>query len=259
MEEGRNKNFLERFLGIFTDVRPGEGRTALWLTLNVFLILTAYYILKPVREALILSSEGAEIKSYASAGQALLLLVAVPLYAALASRFTRRKLINTVTIFFVACLVLFYVLAPYQGKIHLGVVFFLWMGIFNLMVVAQFWSFANDIYTILEGKRLFVIVAFGQSAGAVFGSFITKQLIEPLGVYQLMLVAGGILILALLITNWVDHEEKDRLKLVAAKRAAQADEPIGKGGAFRLVLSNKYLLMIAFMMLLLNLVNTTGE
>jgi ATP:ADP antiporter, AAA family len=259
MDEGHKKGFLERFLGIFTEVRPGEGRTAISLTLNVFLILTAYYILKPVREALILSSEGAEIKSYASAGQALLLLAAVPLYGALASRFSRRKLINSVTIFFVACLVVFYVLAPYQAKLHLGVVFFLWMGIFNLMVVAQFWSFANDIYTLQEGKRLFVIVAFGQSAGAVFGSFITKQLIEPLGVYQLMLVAGGILILALMITNWVDHEEKDRLKLVAAKRAAQADEPIGKGGAFRLVLANKYLLMIAFMMLLLNLVNTTGE
>lgn len=259
MAEGDKKNFLERFLAIFTEVKAGEAQTAISLTLNVFLILTAYYILKPVREALILSSEGAEVKSYASAGQAILLLGAVPLYAALASRVSRRKLINSVTLFFVACLVIFYVLAPYQSTLHLGVVFFLWMGIFNLMVVAQFWSFANDVYTVQEGKRLFVIVAFGQSAGAVFGSFITKQLIEPVGIYQLMLVAGGILILALLITNWVDHREQDRQKLVAAAKAAQAEKPIGKEGAFKLVLTNKYLLMIAFMMLLLNLVNTTGE
>ena len=73
---------LERLLNLFTEVRKGEAASALLLALNIFLILTAYYILKPVREALILSgSGGAEIKSYVAAGQTLLLLGAVPLYA----------------------------------------------------------------------------------------------------------------------------------------------------------------------------------
>ncbi len=87
-----SKNPLERLLGLFADVRSGEGATVLLLALNVFLLLLAYYIIKPVREALILAGGGAEVKSYAAAGQAILLLGAVPLYAALASRLPRRRL-----------------------------------------------------------------------------------------------------------------------------------------------------------------------
>jgi ATP/ADP translocase len=87
---------LEGFLNIFTEVRRGEAASALLLALNIFLILTAYYVLKPVREALILAGGGAEIKSYAAAGQALLLLAAVPLYGWLASRVPRQVLINGV-------------------------------------------------------------------------------------------------------------------------------------------------------------------
>jgi AAA family ATP:ADP antiporter len=78
------KSPLERLLGLFTEVKGGEGLTVLLLALNIFLILSAYYVIKPVREALILSGDGAEVKSYASAGQALLLLGAVPLYGWLA-------------------------------------------------------------------------------------------------------------------------------------------------------------------------------
>lgn len=266
------KSPLERFLGLFTEVHDGEGSIALLLTLNVFLILTAYYIIKPVREALILVGGGAEIKSYASAGQAILLLGAVPVYAMLASRLPRRRLINLVTLFFTACLVLFYILAQFQ--VPLGVIFYLWVGIFNLMVIAQFWSFANDIYTEEEGKRLFAIIAFGASSGAVFGSFIAGRLIGPLGVYQLLLVGAGILGLSLLLTNLIDRRERltkldgiNRIhKIKENKNPANlvnpvysAEEPIGKGGAFQLVMKNKYLLLIAFLMLFLNWVNTTGE
>ena len=86
---------LERFLRVFTDVRQGEGVQLLLLTLNVFLILTAYYVMKPVREALILDQPGgAELKSYAYAAQALLLVVLVPIYGSLATRLPRRRLIN---------------------------------------------------------------------------------------------------------------------------------------------------------------------
>ena len=249
-------NPLERALNIFTEVRRGEAASALMLALNIFLILTAYYILKPVREALILSGAGgAEIKSYAAAGQALLLLGAVPLYAKLASRYDRRALINRVTWFFAACLVAFYALALAGAPI--AIVFYLWVGIFNLMVPAQFWAFANDIYTPEAGKRLFVIVAFGASAGAVFGSFVTGRLIEPLGVYQLLLVSGGVLLTSLVLTNLVESRERDP----SASRASTAkpEEPLGKTGAFQLVLQNRYLLLIALLMLCLNWVNTTGE
>jgi AAA family ATP:ADP antiporter len=250
---------LDRFLNVFTEVRRGEAVAALLLALNIFLILTAYYVLKPVREALILAGGGAEIKSYAAAGQALLLLAAVPFYGWLASRVPRRVLINGVTLFFAGCLLVFYGLA--QLHIPLGVVFFLWVGIFNLMVPAQFWAFANDLYTPEAGKRLFVIVAFGASLGAVFGSWLDSRLIAPLGIYQLMLVAAGILALSLLITNGVDSRERARRRAAAAAAAASAveDEPLKEGGAFAMVFRTRYLLLIALLMLVLNWVNTTGE
>jgi AAA family ATP:ADP antiporter len=247
---------LERVLNLFTEVRRGEAGSALLLALNIFLILTAYYILKPVREALILSGAGgAEIKSYVAAGQALLLLGAVPLYAWLASRHGRRALINRVTWFFAGCLVVFYVLAHAGAPI--AIVFYLWVGIFNLMVPAQFWAFANDVYTPETGKRLFVIVAFGASSGAVFGSYVAGQLIEPLGVYQLMLVSGAVLLSSLVLTHMVDSREGS--PKTAGGSTGPPEEPFGKAGAFQLVMNSRYLLLLALLMLLLNWVNTTGE
>ena len=247
---------VERALNLFTEVRRGEAASALLLALNIFLILTAYYILKPVREALILSgSGGAEIKSYVAAGQALLLLGAVPLYAWFAGRHDRRALINRVTVFFAGCLVAFYFLAIAGAPV--AIAFYLWVGIFNLMVPAQFWAFANDIYTPETGKRLFVIVAFGASAGAVFGSFIAGHLIEPVGIYQLLLVSAGVLLASLVFTNYIDSRE--RRPATSAQTGTKEDDPLGKSGAFQLVLKNRYLLLIALLMLFLNWVNTTGE
>ncbi len=256
MLENRSKSYLERFLNIFTEVKSGEGVSALLLFVNLFLLLTSYYIIKPVREALILAGGGAEVKSYAAAGQAILLLGVVPLYGWLASRFPRKPLINIVTLFFTGCLVVFYILA--QFNVPLGVVFYLWVGIFNLMVIAQFWSFANDLYTPEDGKRIFVIVAFGASSGAVFGSYITGRLIGVLGVYQLLLLSGALLLISLLLTNLVDKRQKDAVVLNSETKH-DIVEPLKKGNGFGLVLKNRYLLLIAFLLLFLNWVNTTGE
>ena len=262
------RNWIEKFLGLFTEVRGGEGGMVLLLTLNVFLILTSYYIIKPVREALILNAPGgAEWKAYASAGQALLLLGAVPAYGWVASRVPRRTLINTVTIFFASNLVLFFLLINVigQGGLALGLGFFLWVGIFNLMVPAQFWSFANDVYTVDQGKRLFAIVAFGASLGAVLGSVITDVLIEPIGLNQLLLVSCGLLLVALVITNVVESRRPDGDGRDVDPRPDTRPEPepdtealTGDGG-FTLVMKHRYLLLIALLMLLLNWVNTTGE
>ena len=283
------RGLLDKFLNIFTDVRGGEGLTALLLFANVFLLLGAYYLLKTVREPLILVPKGggAEIKSYASAGIAVLLLILVPIYGAIASRVSRVKLINGVTLFFMACLVVFFFWAQAVGVpgtlsvkgepptadtsqwLPLGVAFFIWVGIFNLMIIAQFWAFANDLYTVKQGKRLFALVALGASLGAIAGSFAAKGLIDRIGLYPPMALAAVILALCMFLTNLAHQREKRRhAGLVSsgvapregedAQRAA-ADAPIiGKSG-FALVLADRYLLLIALMMLLLNLVNTTGE
>jgi len=255
MEPGdRPRGPLERFLGLFAEVRAGEGATVLLLALNVFLLLTTYYLIKPVREALILEGGGAELKAYTTAGQAFLLLFAVPAYARLASHFPRRTLIDVVTVFFAACLVGFWLLAK-AGIPYLGVAFFLWVGIFNLMVIAQFWSFANDVYTPERGKRLFAIVAFGASFGAVAGSWVANRLIRAVGVEEMLVVSAALLLVSLLLTHAVDDRERG-----AARGGAPAPvEPLAAGGAFRLVTGSRYLLLIAILMALLNWVNTTGE
>ena len=249
------RNALDRFLLLFADVRAGEGLTAILLTLNLFLLLTAYLIIKTVREALILSEGGAEIKSYAAAGQALLLLVIVPAYGYLASKVNRIRLINWVTLFFISNLVAFYVLG--QFRLPLGVPFFLWVGIFNLFVIAQFWSFANDIYTEEQGKRLFAIVAFGGSLGATLGPKVASWLFAPFGAYRLMLVTAALLAASVIFPNVVNKREKARSGV--GKKAAEADRPLGKEGAFKLVIGKRYFFLIAVLMVALNLVNTTGE
>ncbi|HTN49912.1 MAG TPA: MFS transporter [Burkholderiaceae bacterium] len=247
---------LERFLRLFTDVRGGEGTQLLLLTLNAFLILAAYYVVKPVRQALILEQPGgAELQSYAYAAQAVLLLILVPLYGALATRLPRRRLINVVTLFFIAWLPAFYLLA--EARAPIGLVFFLWIGVFSLMVIAQFWAYANDIYTPEAGKRLFAVIAFGASSGAVFGAWISRHLIRLIGVSPLLLAAAAILALSLVLFNFID------LRRAPARQRAvhgrKPDVPIGDGNAFALVLRGRYLLLMALLILLLNWVNSAGE
>jgi len=247
---------LDRLLSLFADVRRGEGGRLLLLTFNVFLILTAYYVMKPVREALILAQPGgAEIKSYSMALQAVLLVAIVPAYGALAGRLSRRRLINSVTAFFVACLPVFYLAA--EARWQVGVPFFLWIGIFSLMVIAQFWAYANDLYSPDAGKRLFAVIAFGASSGAVFGSWISGHLIGELGVHAMLLVAAVILAASLMLFNLIDARERDQR--VIGRGATDEQAPIGDGNAFALVLRNRYLLLVAALVLLLNWVNATGE
>ncbi len=269
------KSGLERALGIVTDVKAGEGLTALLLTLNVFLLLTAYYVIKPVREGLILAMKsGAENKSYLSAAVAIALLVAVPVYARVANRVAKNRLVVGVTLFFASHLVIFWVLSKIPAvEKELGLVFFVWVGIFNMMVVAQFWAFANDLYTQEQGKRLFALVGIGGSLGAALGAYITNFLKDTigLGVYELLLVAGGLLGGCAFLTQ-VAHarEQKESPANAARKKEAKAeagdpgakagdDDAQKKDGPFALVFKSKYLVYLALFSLVFTFVNTNGE
>src|SRR5262249_21315251 len=155
-------------------------------TANVFVLLSAYYLLKIVREPLILTGGGAEVKTYAAAGQALLLVPFLKAYGWLGARWGRMALVAGGTAVFVACLVVFFLLG--EAGVPLGVPFYLWVGIFNFSMVAQFWSFANDVYTAGEGKRLFPLLGAGSSIGAIAGARLAKALFRFFGPYPLMLV-----------------------------------------------------------------------
>lgn len=250
------KGPLERVLSLFTDIRAGEGLTAMLLAVNVFTLLASYYVLKTIREPLILVQGGAEIKSYSAAGQAALLLLVLPLYGALAARVNRLRLITIVTLFFIANLAVFYMLG--QSGAQVGVAFYIWVGIFNVFVLAQFWGFANDVYTEEEGKRLFPIVAVGSNLGAWVGAMAAESLFGSLAPesapYNMMLIAAAGLGLSLLVTAAVSRREG-----ASAKAKADAEKPLGKEGGFKLVFSQRYLFLIAMLILILNLVNTVGE
>jgi AAA family ATP:ADP antiporter len=247
------KNSFEKLLSLFSDISAGEGGTVLLLTLNAFIMMALYYILKPVREGLILSGFGAVIKSYSSATQALLFIAVVPAYGAFAARVSRVWLLSGMTLFFISNLVLF-IIALGAG-LNIGIVYFIWLGIFNFMIVSQFWAFANDVYSEDQGKRLFPVIGIGASAGAVAGSVLTASVFERMSNATLMTLAGGLLFAFILIIVWVNGREST----ADASEAAKAEQTLSKEGGFSLVVKNRYLLLIALHVLILNLVNTVGE
>src|SRR5882757_8904882 len=230
---------LERFLAHLADVRGGEGGGVLLLALNLFLLLGAYYMLKTVREVLILSQGGAEVKSYSAAGQAILLLVIVPLFGALASRVSRVSLVTGVTLFFVSNLAIFAVL----GKLGYreGVPYFLWVGVFNVMATAQLWAFANDLYTRPQGERLFPIVGLGSSLGAWLGAVAAREMIHSAGPYGLMTVAGLLLICCAALTWWINRRHVRNSEPQIQK---EAEKPLGKEGGLQLIFRDRYLILI---------------
>ena len=242
-----------RLFSVFAEVRPGEAATVVLLAANVFCLLALYYVLKTVREALILTESGAEVKSYAAAGQALLLLVVVPAYGAVASRVNRMWLVGGVTLFFASHLVVFYALGVM--RVPVGVPFFLWLGIFNLVVVAQFWAFANDLYSREGGKRLFPLIGLGSALGAWLGAQFASTLFAALGPYRLLLVAAAGLVVCVLLTLWVHEREKGK----TGHAAGEAERPLGREGGFQLIFRDRYLLLIELLLVVVNVVNTVGE
>ena len=268
MAKKENKSLLEKLLGLFAEVKAGEGLLAIIMTLNIFLVLNAYYVLKPIRDSLITNAvlfgiTGDELAAYLQAVMAFLLLFVVRGYGQLASRVNRIKLLNLTTSFVVACVLLFYVLLRIL-KIDgagIAIAYFVWLGIINVFIIAQFWSYANDIYTEKQGKRLFAIIAIGQATGAIFGSWLSKTY----GVkYTFVLLFSAAVVLAFcqILYNVINKRVADHgTGAVEEEETAtnQVEEPLSKDGGFQLVLRSKYLLYIALMILVANLVNTTGE
>ena len=164
---GSPYNLGYRFLRLFADIRPGEAPKALLLALNVFLLLLAYYILKPLRESLLLvDKDSAVVKSCLGGAQAVLFVFVIKGFSRLASKVPRHVLITWTTSFFISNLVVFFFL--HRGGMAIkpmGILFFVWVGIFNYFVIAQFWGFANDLYSDEVGKRTFPARRPGRDPG----------------------------------------------------------------------------------------------
>ena len=247
------KSWLDRSLSVFTEVRAGEGVSALLLAANGFYLLAFYSVLKIVRDALILSESGPVAASYASAGQALLMLGFVPAYSVFASRVNRVWLVCGVTLFFGSTFLLFAVIG--LSGVRIGIAFYLWVGVFSMAIVAQFWAFANDLYSADRGKRLFPILGMGANLGAFVGAAFASVVFGGFGAYSLMLLAAAGLLVPVGLTIWVSRREQ---RVSDDVPRGQAEQPVGGPGGFELVRTDRYLLLIALLVLVFSLVNTLG-
>jgi AAA family ATP:ADP antiporter len=184
----------------------------------------------------------------------------IGLYARFVGRWPRRVLIHRTTLFLMSNMVVFWLLQPNFFVAHLpgtGVAFYLWVGMFGVFVVAQFWAFAADFYTEERGRRLLPFVAVGATSGAVVGSFLAERLVawRLVGVENLLPAALVPLGIALWLTHRVEADSPD-----GTLPAPGPELPSGRPrGAVALVLSTSLLLVVAVVTLLLNWVNTNGE
>jgi len=244
---------VERFLAVFTALRAGEGKAVVLFFAYAFLLMVTYYVLKTLREPLLLVGGSAELKSYAYAAVAAVLLVLVPFYSAFFRRTEPRQLVRYVTLFFVANLVLFASL--HRAGVDVGFAYYVWVGVFGVMIVAQFWAHAARSFNVESGQRLFPVIMAGASVGGLVGPRLTGAVFPVIGSEGLLLLAIGLLLATLVLVErtWAAVPSEAR----NADPAARAT-PSALGG-FSLVLRDRYLLLLAVLAVLLNCVNTTGE
>ena len=233
-------------------VEPGEIRALSWSFLYFFVLLCAYYIVRPMRDEMGILG-GVENLQWLFTGTLLAMTAAVPLFGWVSSRFPRRQFLPYVYFFFILCLLLFYSLMG--GHIAEHVVaraFFIWASVFNLFVVSVFWSFMNDLFSNAQAKRLFGFIAAGGTVGALTGPALTTLLVQPLGARNLLLVSAVLLSIAIVcimqLSSWAQRQSG------SDERASpeSADKPMGGGiwHGIQLVIQSPYLVGICFLMLL---------
>lgn len=204
---------------------PAERGAALWSFAYFFMLLAGYYVLRPLRDQMGIAG-GVKALPWMFTATFVTLLVVQPLYGALVAKAPRQRFIPVVYHFFVANLVLFWLLLSFKvAPVAVARVFFVWVSVFNLFAVTVFWSFMADIFTSEQGKRLFGFIGAGGTAGALLGPSLSVALSVPLGPANLLLVAAGLLEVAVLCVR--------RLERAAGpeQHARSGEQKIG-GGAF---------------------------
>ncbi len=221
----------------------GESPPLLWSFLYFFCLLSGYYVLRPVREAMGASSDiaavfpPAMIEFFAARGVALkdltlqvlftctflIMLALQPVYGWLVSRYPRRVFLPVVYGFFIATLLLFYA-AFHGGMPGRGMAFFLWLTVFNLFAVAVFWSFMADVYDNVEARRYYGYIGAAGTLGAIFGPVLTRTLVERIGIANLMLVSAVFLMLCIVCLLRL---RRHAVRREAERNLASGEVPMG--------------------------------
>ena len=255
-------------LAPIVDVRRGEVVPMFTSALWIFLALTAYYIIKPIRGTVLQDVITVDNKPRALLATTIFIGFFVYVYGKIVPRVTRQRLIIATFLAFIGCLCAFAIVMPLGGTL-VGYLFYVWVSTFNLMVVSQFWSLAADVWSKEEGSRLFGFIGVGAVGGGIFGTVVVSGFAKTLDTYQMLFLAAGILGVCLLLALYIlrfgaqrgrKNESTAASQGAGAKAAAmpgKSDDEVSN--PFVLVFTSPYLRLIAVMMLIVNLVNTSNE
>lgn len=180
-------------------VQAGEWPAVALSFLYFFCVLAAYYVIRPLREQLAAAVGSTQLPWFYAATFISTLLLS-PLFGALVARWPRRLVVPVVYVFFIACLVGFVPLFAWPQLLSpkaLGMLFFVWVSVFNLFVVSVFWSFMSDIWSSEQARRLFPVIAVAGTLGAIAGPTLTRSLVGVIGVAPLLVVSALLLCMAL--------------------------------------------------------------
>jgi AAA family ATP:ADP antiporter len=231
------------------EVRPHERRALGWSLVYVFAILSAYYVLRPIRDEMGVQG-GVENLPWLFSGTLLGMIAVNPLFAALVKRLPRARFIAWSYRFFAANLVLFLVLfhlADPAQNVWVGRAFFIWLSVFNLFVVSVFWATMVDVFDSEQGKRLFGLLAAGATLGAIAGSTLTASLVREAGATNLFFASIVLLEVAVFAVRKLSFKEQ-----------RQEEPPIGGGvlAGISHTFRSPYLLNICVFILLFTVTST---
>jgi ATP:ADP antiporter, AAA family len=210
---------MKKLFAKIVDVKPNELR-ALWLGFAFhFIILMAYYVVKPIRDS-IAASGRLETLPWMFTATLIVMLFANVIYAAIVARMERRKFIPFAYAFFILVLILFFLLmrtgSPAQ-QLWTGRAFYVWVSVFNLFNTAIFWAFMTDLFTVEQGKRLYAFIAVGGTVGAITGAYITKHLIRDLGQANLVAVSAAMFAIVCVLVGFFPRTYTGHTEAAPAK------------------------------------------
>src|SRR5437588_12817376 len=218
---------MKKLFSKIVDVKPNELRALLLGFLFHFLILTGYYIMRPIRDS-IAAGNRLETLPWMFTATLVAMLIANALFAAIVARMSRRKFIPLAYGFFIFNIALFFVLmrsCPPAEQVWIGRALFVWVSVFNLFNTAVFWAFMTDLFTVEQGKRLYGFIAVGGTLGAILGAYITKHFVGEIGPANLLVIAATMFAIAGFLVRFFPNGFAEKYKTAAA--SATREEPIG--------------------------------
>jgi len=240
-------------IGKLVTVKPAEIKALLISCLYFYLLLCAYYIIRPIRDEMVIAN-GVNNIQWLLLLTLIALLAISPIFGWITSRFRTRQFLSYCSLFFASNLILFFFafnVAERATWITQG--FFIWVNVFNMFIVSLFWSFMNDVFNQEQVKRLFAFIAAGGTAGALTGPIITTSLVENIGLSYLLLISAGILASTVLTINWLASWENSAFTASNSSSTHRVKNEKLKGGtwnAFSSIFKSRYLLCICAFILL---------